>query len=36
MFKRRKLIVRIVSVILCVMMILGVFSVLMYTIGGGF
>jgi len=33
-FKKKKKIVRIVSIILCIMMVLGVFSVLMYTIGG--
>lgn len=35
MFKRRKLIIRIVSVVLCAMMVLGVFSILMYTLSGG-
>ncbi len=34
MFKRRKMIIRVVSIVLCVMMVLGVFSVLLYTIGG--
>ena len=29
-FKRRKTIIRVVSVVLCIMMVLGVFSVLMY------
>ena len=33
-FKRRKTIIRVVSVVLCIMMVLGVFSVLMYSVGG--
>ena len=35
MFKRRKTIIRVVSIILCVMMVLGVFSILLYTLTGG-
>ena len=35
LFNKRKKIVRIVSIILCIMMILGVFSILLYTISGG-
>ena len=34
MFKRRKKIIRVVSIILCIMMVLGIFSILMYSIGG--
>ncbi len=34
MYKKRKMIIRVVSIILCVMMILGVFSILMYTLSG--
>lgn len=34
LFNKRKKIVRIVSIILCIMMILGVFSILLYTISG--
>ncbi len=34
MFKKRKLIIRIISIILCIMMVLGVFSILMYTLSG--
>ncbi len=34
MFKRRKAVIRVVSIILCIMMVLGVFSILMYSIGG--
>gem|GEM_PF-5125027 len=32
MFKKRKTIVRVVSIILCIMMVLGVFSILLYTL----
>lgn len=32
MFKRQKLIVRIVCIVLCVMMVIGVFSALLYSI----
>lgn len=35
MYKKRKTIVRVVSLILCIMMVLGVFSILMYTMAGG-
>ncbi len=35
MFKRRKTIIRVVSIVLCVMMVLGVFSILLYTLTGG-
>ena len=35
MFKNRKKVIRIVSIILCVMLVLGVFSVLMYTLSWG-
>lgn len=35
MFKKRKRIIRIVSIILCVMMVLGAFSILMYTLSIG-
>ena len=34
MFNKRKKIVRIISIILCVMMVLGVFSILFYSLGG--
>lgn len=34
MYRKRKMIVRVVSIILCVMMVLGVFSILMYTLSG--
>lgn len=34
LFNKRKKIVRIVSIILCIMMVLGVFSILLYTISG--
>jgi len=34
MYKKRKMIIRVVSIILCVMMVLGVFSILMYTLSG--
>ena len=34
MSKKRKKIIRIVSLILCIMMVLGVFSILMYTLSG--
>ena len=32
MFKRRKTIIRVVSIILCVMMVAGIFSILLYTL----
>ncbi len=35
MYKKRKKVIRIVSIILCVMMVLGVFSILMYTLSWG-
>ncbi len=35
MSKKRKKIIRIVSLILCIMMVLGVFSILLYTLAGG-
>ena len=33
MFKRRKMIIRVTSIILCIMMVLGVFSIIMYAVG---
>lgn len=34
MFKRKKMLVRIVCLILCLMMVAGVFSILLYTLSG--
>ena len=35
MYKKRKTIIRVVSLILCVMMVLGAFSILLYTLSNG-
>ena len=35
MFKKRKTVIRVVALILCVMMVIGVFSILLYTLSGG-
>ncbi len=34
LYNKRKKLIRIVSLILCIMMVLGAFSILMYTLSG--
>ncbi len=35
LFKKKKLIIRVVAIVLCAMMVLGVFSILMFTLSPG-